>query len=88
MYNSLGRHLIAITKSDDGMQFFREHALKSVWKPIIAFRNDANNEHLDYKTVKIHPFITSKIYLYIKILVFVIASNITSGSTYSHARTD
>jgi hypothetical protein len=51
MYNSLGRHLIAITNCDNGMQFFREHALKSVWKPIIAFRNDANNERLDYQTV-------------------------------------
>jgi hypothetical protein len=33
------------------MQFYREHALKSVWKPIIAFRNDNDNEPLDYKTV-------------------------------------
>lgn len=33
------------------MRFFREHALKSVWRPIIAFRNDSNNEVLDYKKV-------------------------------------
>lgn len=50
----IGRHLLALTKVDDGMQFFREHALKSVWKPIIAFRNDAKNEALDYETVTIH----------------------------------
>ncbi|CAF4049640.1 unnamed protein product [Adineta steineri] len=44
-----GRHLLALTKIEDGMKFFREHALKSVWKPIIAFRNDVNNEPLNYK---------------------------------------
>jgi len=35
------------------MRFYREYALKSVWKPIIAFRNDDNNNNppLDYKTV-------------------------------------
>jgi hypothetical protein len=49
--NLIGRHLVALTKPDDGMRFFREHALKSVWRPIIAFRNDTDNERLDYKTV-------------------------------------
>ncbi|CAF1488980.1 unnamed protein product, partial [Adineta steineri] len=44
-----GRHLLALTKIEDGIKFFREHALKSVWKPIIAFRNDVNNEPLNYK---------------------------------------
>ncbi|CAF0757101.1 unnamed protein product [Adineta ricciae] len=45
-----GRHLVAITKVEEGMKFFREHALKSVWKPIIAFRNDSNDQPLDYKS--------------------------------------
>lgn len=52
----LGRHLLALTNVNDGMQFFREHALKSVWKPIVAFRTDAKNDALDYKTVNIHWF--------------------------------
>jgi hypothetical protein len=87
MYNSLGRHLIAITNCDNGMQFFREHALKSVWKPIIAFRNDANNERLDYQTVNFNYLSYLKcVFLYI--LVVVIKTNITSGSKYSHTRTD
>jgi hypothetical protein len=54
IYKQLGRHLLAFGKSDDGMRFFREHALKSVWKPIITFRNDDNNERLDYKTVNLN----------------------------------
>jgi len=34
------------------MRFYREYALKSVWKPIIAFRNDDDNkEYLDYQIV-------------------------------------
>jgi hypothetical protein len=51
IYFTTGRHLVALTKSDDSMRFFREHALKSVWKPIIAFQNDNPNEPLDYKPV-------------------------------------
>lgn len=47
----LGRHLLALTKIEDGAQFFREHALKSVWKPVINFRIENGNEPLDYKTV-------------------------------------
>jgi hypothetical protein len=46
-----GRHLVSVASIDDGMRFFREYALKSVWKPIVAFRNDKNNDPLDYKTV-------------------------------------
>ncbi|CAF1239524.1 unnamed protein product [Rotaria sordida] len=45
-----GRHLLSVAKPDDSMQFFREYALKSVWRPIIAFRNDSNDQPLDYKT--------------------------------------
>lgn len=44
---------MAITKVEEGMKFFREHALKSVWKPIIAFRNDSDDQSLAYKTVSI-----------------------------------
>lgn len=46
-----GRHLIHVGKRDDGIRFFREHALKSVWKPIVAFRNDAENPQLSYDQV-------------------------------------
>ncbi|CAF4919031.1 unnamed protein product, partial [Rotaria sp. Silwood1] len=45
-----GRHLLSIAKPDDNMKFFREYALKSVWRPIIAFRSDFNDQPLDYKT--------------------------------------
>lgn len=45
-----GRHLVAVGKIDDGVQFFREHALKSVWKPIIAFHRELADEVLAYKT--------------------------------------
>ncbi|UJR27289.1 hypothetical protein I4U23_008584 [Adineta vaga] len=45
-----GRHLLALTNMEEGIKFFREHALKSVWKPIIAFRHDLTNEPLDYKS--------------------------------------
>ncbi|CAF3219791.1 unnamed protein product [Rotaria socialis] len=45
-----GRHLLSVTKIDEGIKFFREHALKSVWKPIIAFQNEYNNPPLNYKT--------------------------------------
>ncbi|CAF1567664.1 unnamed protein product [Rotaria magnacalcarata] len=45
-----GRHLLSVAKIADGIKFFREHALKSVWRPIIAFRNESNNQPLDYKT--------------------------------------
>ena len=43
--------MVSVSNIDDGMRFFREYALKSVWKPIVAFRNDKNNDALDYKTV-------------------------------------
>jgi hypothetical protein len=43
-----------LSKADDGMQFFREYALKSVWKPIIAFRNDDHNNPVDYQKVNLN----------------------------------
>ncbi|CAF5156308.1 unnamed protein product, partial [Rotaria sp. Silwood1] len=46
-----GRHLLSIAKPDDNIKFFREYALKSVWRPIIAFRSDFKDQPLDYKTV-------------------------------------
>ncbi|CAF3366663.1 unnamed protein product [Rotaria sp. Silwood1] len=45
-----GRHLLSIAKPDDNIKFFREYALKSVWRPIIAFRSDFKDQPLDYKT--------------------------------------
>ncbi|CAF2739012.1 unnamed protein product [Rotaria sp. Silwood2] len=45
-----GRHLLSVAKPNDSMKFFREYALKSVWRPVIAFRDDSNDQPLDYKT--------------------------------------
>ena len=43
--------MVHVGKRDDGMRFYREFALKSAWKPIVAFRDDQNDETLEYKTV-------------------------------------
>jgi hypothetical protein len=81
---------VAFGKLDDSMKFYREYALKSVWKPIIAFQNNDKKQYLNYKTVNFNLFIRSKkkIFVLLFLLVVIIKIRITSTNKYSNYRTD
>lgn len=48
----LGRHLLSIGTVDETIEWYREQALQSSWKPIISFRDDAKDQLLNYQTVE------------------------------------
>lgn len=76
--------MVAVGKIDDGVQFFREHALKSVWKPIIAFHRELADEQLVYKTVQKYRHWNSFLKSFLFRHFLVVISNQTVAWTSSY----